>query len=216
MASRNLQSWHPVLGVRPMEKAIDYYVDWLGFRDLGSQNTIAAAGGKDGSMSEPNEARPEEVAAEQDGAAVRFPPPFVPLIALAAGVALHLAWPLALPVGGLLRFGLGVLLVLAGLGAMSAAMGLFREIGQDPKPWVSTPAVITTGIYGFTRNPMYLGMGLLQAGLGVLLANGWVLLLVPATCFVIARIAIRHEEAYLEGKFGSEYTDYKARVRRWI
>jgi protein-S-isoprenylcysteine O-methyltransferase Ste14 len=164
----------------------------------------------------PNGAKPTTAADEQDGAAVRFPPPFVPLIALAVGIALQFPWPFALPLHGLLRYGLGALLLLMGLGAMGAAMGLFREIGQDPKPWVTTPAIVSTGVYGFTRNPMYLAMGLMQAGFGVALANGWVLLLVPVTCFVIARIAIRHEEAYLEGKFGTEYTDYKARVRRWI
>jgi protein-S-isoprenylcysteine O-methyltransferase Ste14 len=163
-----------------------------------------------------NGAKPTTAAGEQDGAAVRFPPPFIPLIALVVGIALQFPWPLALPVHGLLRYGLGALLLLVGLGAMGAAIGLFRQIGQDPKPWVTTPAIVSTGIYRFTRNPMYLGMGLMQAGFGVALANGWLLLLVPVTCFVIARIAIRHEEAYLEGKFGAEYTDYKARVRRWV
>jgi protein-S-isoprenylcysteine O-methyltransferase Ste14 len=163
-----------------------------------------------------NEAKLTTAAGEKDGAAVRFPPPFTPLIALAVGIALQFAWPITLPVHGLLRYGLGAILLLAGLGAMGAAIGLFREIGQDPKPWVTTPAIVSTGIYRFTRNPMYLGMGLMQAGVGVALANGWVLLLVPVTCFVIARIAIRHEEAYLESKFGAEYTDYKARVRRWV
>ena len=167
-------------------------------------------------MTEATEAKPTDATGEEDGAAVRFPPPFVPLIALAVGIALQFAWPLALPVDGLLRYGLSALLLLAGLGAIGAAMGLFREIGQDPKPWVTTPAIVSSGIYGFTRNPMYLGMGLMQAGFSVALANGWVLLLVPVTCFVIARSVIRHEEVYLEGKFGAEYTDYKARVRRWI
>jgi protein-S-isoprenylcysteine O-methyltransferase Ste14 len=163
-----------------------------------------------------NGAKPTTAAGEQDGADVRFPPPFIPLIALVVGIALQFLWPIALSVHGLFRYGVGALLLLAGLGAMGAAIGLFREIGQDPKPWVSTPAIVSTGIYRFTRNPMYVGMGLMQAGFGVALANGWILLLVPVTCFVIARIAIRHEEAYLEGKFGTEYTDYTARVRRWF
>lgn len=152
-----------------------------------------------------------------DGAAVRFPPPFVPLIALAIGVVLHLfVRPLALPIEGAARFGTGILLIGAGLGLMGAAIGLFRRTGQDPKPWVSTPEIITTGIYAFTRNPMYLGMGLLQGGIGLALANGWVLAFVPITWITIYLIAIRHEEAYLEAKFGSTYTDYKKSVRRWL
>jgi protein-S-isoprenylcysteine O-methyltransferase Ste14 len=63
---------------------------------------------------------------------------------------------------------------------------------------------------------MYLSMGLLQGGLGVLLANAWVVLLVPVTWTTIGLIAIRHEEAYLEAKFGAAYVDYKASVRRWL
>jgi protein-S-isoprenylcysteine O-methyltransferase Ste14 len=158
-------------------------------------------------------AKPVATVVEQDGAAVRFPPPFTPLIALAVGAVLQFSWTLTLPVHGQLRYGLGALLLLVGLGAMGAAIGLFREIGQDPKPWVTTPAIVSTGVYRFTRNPMYLGMGLMQVGCGVALANGWVVLLVPVTCFVIAEIAIRHEEAYLEGKFGAEYTDYRVHDR---
>jgi protein-S-isoprenylcysteine O-methyltransferase Ste14 len=152
-----------------------------------------------------------------DGAAVRFPPPLVPLIALALGVLLHgFVWRLPLPVEGTLRWVLGGALVALGVGIMAAANGLFRSTGQDPKPWLSTPEIISTGIYGYTRNPMYLSLGLLQAGLGVLLANAWVVVLAPVACWVIDRTAIRHEEVYLEQKFGSTYAQYKSSVRRWL
>lgn len=152
-----------------------------------------------------------------DGAAVRFPPPFVPLIALALGVSLQV-WilPLRIPLEGALRYGLAIVLLALGVFLMVTAFGLFRATGQDPKPWMSTPEIISTGVYRFTRNPMYLSMGFLQAGIGVALANGWVVLSVPVVWLVIYLIAIRHEEAYLERKFGSAYTDYKASVRRWL
>jgi len=141
----------------------------------------------------------------------------VPLIALVLGVVVDL-WllPLSIPLAGGVRYGVAGLLL--GLGAllMAGAFGLFRKTGQDPKPWESTPEIISTGIYRFTRNPMYVSMGLLQAGIGVALANGWVILLVPVVWVVIYFIAIRHEEAYLEGKFGNVYTEYKESVRRWL
>jgi protein-S-isoprenylcysteine O-methyltransferase Ste14 len=153
----------------------------------------------------------------REGAAVRFPPPFVPLIALALGVVVHLwVWPFSLGVSGVLRYGLGGVLVAAGLGVMAAAMQLFRRTGQDPAPWEKTPEIISTGIYRFTRNPMYLGMGLLQAGIGVALDNAWVVLAVVPVWLTIQLIAIRHEEAYLERQFGQVYLDYKASVRRWL
>jgi protein-S-isoprenylcysteine O-methyltransferase Ste14 len=152
-----------------------------------------------------------------DGAAVRFPPPFVPLAALALGIVIHL-WvlPLRIPLEGVLRYGLAALLLGLGVFLMVGAFGLFRRTGQDPKPWVSTPEIISTGVYRFTRNPMYVSMGLLQAGIGIALANGWVVMLVPVVWVVIYLIAIRYEEAYLEEKFGGLYTQYKASVRRWL
>ena len=153
----------------------------------------------------------------RDGAAVRFPPPLVPLIALALGLGLQCARaPLPIVPAAGLRFAVAFVLVGAGLGLVTPALRLFRVTGQDPTPWETTPAIISTGIYRFTRNPMYLGMGLLQAGIGFGLGNGWVVALVPISWLVIYWIAIRHEEAYLTHKFGAVYQDYKASVRRWL
>ena len=156
------------------------------------------------------------MAEEKDGAAVRFPPPLVPVIALGVGVVAQAVAPLRLPLDGIARYGASAVLIAIGLLLGGSALRLFARTGQDPKPWVSTPEIIATGIYRFTRNPMYLGMGLLQAGIGVALVNGWVVALVPVTWVVIYRIAIRHEEAYLERKFGRAYIDYKKTVRRWL
>lgn len=153
----------------------------------------------------------------KDGAPVRFPPPFVPLVALAIGaLAQHFVRALPLPWGAGLRYPVGALLVAGAAGVIAAAIRLFKSSGQDPKPWKSTPEVIADGIYRWTRNPMYLGMGLMQAGIAVLLDNAWMLALVPMTWAVIYQIAIRHEESYLESKFGAGYTRYKHAVRRWL
>ncbi len=151
------------------------------------------------------------------GAAVRFPPPLVPLIGLVVGFGL--AWgigPLPNPLPGAERFVVGGVLIALGLGLMGLAIGLFRKTGQDPKPWEPAPELIAEGIYRWTRNPMYLAMGLLQAGIGLLAGNVWIVLLVPVTWVVIYLIAIRHEEAYLEERFGAPYLEYKRRVRRWL
>ena len=87
---------------------------------------------------------------------------------------------------------------------------------QDPKPWATTPEIISSGIYRFTRNPMYVGMALVQIAIGIGLANWWVILAVPVSLVLVYLTAIRQEEAYLERKFGSAYTDYKMSVRRWL
>jgi protein-S-isoprenylcysteine O-methyltransferase Ste14 len=154
---------------------------------------------------------------ERDGAAVRFPPPFVYLGAVVLGGLLHgFVCPLPLDLPLTLRIGLTVATALLGVALVAAAIGLFRRSGQDPKPWESTPEIISTGIYRFTRNPMYVGMALLQTSIAIGFANGWILALVPLVLVTIYTIAIRHEEAYLERKFGSTYLEYKRSARRWL
>ena len=153
----------------------------------------------------------------KDGAAVRFPPPFVYLIAVVLGALLQwLFHPLPLELPTTLRIGVAVVAAILGVALVASAFGLFRSIGQDPAPWTSTPEVVTTGIYRVTRNPMYIGMALIQLAIGIGLANGWIVALIPPVLAVIYAIAIRHEEAYLERKFGEGYLVYKRSVRRWL
>jgi len=153
----------------------------------------------------------------QSGAVVRFPPPIVHLIALAAGFGLR--WGLGSlpnPIPGAERFIAAGALIVVGLVLMALAGGLFQKTGQDPRPWEPSPELIVEGIYRWTRNPMYLSMGLLQAGIGLAFANLWIVALVPVTWAAIYLIAIRPEEEYLETRFGTSYVEYKQRVRRWL
>jgi len=154
---------------------------------------------------------------EKDGAAVRIAPPLVYLGGVIVGVAVH-AFVMPLPIGlspGL-RIAVGVAAAVLGLVLMGGAIGLFRRTGQDPKPWESTPEIISTGVYRITRNPMYVGMALLQIAVAVGLANWWIIILVPVVLAIVQATAVRHEEDYLERKFGDEFTRYKASVRRWL
>ena len=154
---------------------------------------------------------------KEEGATVRIPPPLVYLAAVVTGMVLQ-AFVLPLPLGLALAVRIGAAVVTALLGAliMGGAVVLFNCSGQDPKPWTPTPEMISGGVYRFTRNPMYVGMALLQAGIGIGLANGWVVALVPVVLIVVYRTAIRHEEAYLTHEFGDAYLDYKKSVRRWL
>ena len=157
------------------------------------------------------------VASDEDAAAVRFPPPLVYMFAVMAGIGLHeFAVRFALGFGLAARVGAGVVSGTAGLALLAAAAGRFKRSGQDPKPWKVTPEIISTGIYGITRNPMYVAMGLLQLGVGVALDNGWILVLLPAVLGIVYVTAIRHEESYLQAKFGESYERYRGSVRRWI
>lgn len=154
---------------------------------------------------------------DQDGASVRIPPPLVYLAAvIAGGLTGRYLFPLSLDVPRGVRFAAAAVVAAIGFGVMAAAVGLFRRTGQDPKPWKSTPEIISTGVYRITRNPMYVGMALIQAGIGIGWASGWILALVPVVLAVVYAIAVRHEEAYLEETFGDTYLRYKSSVRRWI
>ena len=155
----------------------------------------------------------------RDAAAVRVFPPAIPLAAVLLGVLLNRLWPLdaAWMPAAPLRYWLGgLVMVAANLGLGFTAVRLMRSTGQSENPWKPTTEIVAGGPYRFTRNPMYLQMVLMCAGLGIVLGNAWILLLTPLCAWALFQFVIRHEEAYLERKFGEGYLAYKRRVRRWL
>lgn len=92
----------------------------------------------------------------------------------------------------------------------------FRDASTSIVPVRPSTALVTSGPYQLTRNPMYVGMAFLYAGLALLLGVIWALALLPAVLLAVDRIAIAREESYLEAKFGAEYRAYRDRVRRWL
>ena len=152
---------------------------------------------------------------ESEGAAVRFPPPFVPLIGLVVGLVIQRFIPLSIAGGGV-RWGLGTVLVVAGLALMGLAFGWFRKTGQDPKPWTEAPELIVEGFYRHSRNPMYVALAIGLLAVAARFDNLWLLVSLAAWFPVMVRGVISREERYLEDKFGETYTSYKSRVRRWV
>ena len=154
-----------------------------------------------------------------DAAAVRVFPPAVPLLTILLGVGLGRVWPVdlgfVLPAPG--RYWIGGLIVAGaffGLGLWSVL--LFRASGQNENPWKPTPRIVDRGPFRVTRKPMYLQLLLVCVGVAVMLGNVWILVLTPLGGWVLQRLAILPEEAYLERKFGDTYLAYKRRVRRWL
>jgi protein-S-isoprenylcysteine O-methyltransferase Ste14 len=141
-------------------------------------------------------------------------PPLVLLAACATTGALqrlapwHLGLCPAREVGGLL-LACGVI-----LNALS-----HRELhraGTSVNPLQPTTAIVESGLYGFSRNPIYLGHGALLLGVGALLDSGWVVVALAAWLAVVRVCVIAREERYMAHKFGQAYLAYQARVRRWI
>ncbi|MEM7007978.1 MAG: isoprenylcysteine carboxylmethyltransferase family protein, partial [Thermodesulfobacteriota bacterium] len=77
-------------------------------------------------------------------------------------------------------------------------------------------SIVKTSVYSYTRNPMYLSLVILLIGVSIFLNTLWIAFMVPLFVIVMQKGVIEREEAYLEQKFGNEYTEYKKRVRRWI
>jgi len=157
------------------------------------------------------------MAVKPDSAGVRVPPPFLYLGALLSGLAAD--WFITVSSFGIDRWLLaatGALLFVAGAALMLAAAGLFRRLGTNIPPSQPTTLIATTGPYRWTRNPMYLGMALVYAGLAIGFDAPIALALLPLVLITIQTQVIVREEGYLEAKFGDEYRRYKARVRRWF
>jgi protein-S-isoprenylcysteine O-methyltransferase Ste14 len=159
------------------------------------------------------------MAQQEDAAAVRVFPPAIPLCTVLLGVALARVLPVEVP----LRPSLAVRCWVGGLIVAGAVLflGLWsvllvRGSGQSENPWKPTTQLIERGPFRISRNPMYLQMVVGCIGFAVILWNVWILALTPLCAFLLKRLAIIREEAYLSQKFGEEYAAYRRRVRRWI
>jgi protein-S-isoprenylcysteine O-methyltransferase Ste14 len=151
-----------------------------------------------------------------DHANVVVLPPLLYLGSLAAAVAAQWVVDLPLPFGPALRRPLGAALLVGGIALGVAFARAFARTGQDRNPNTPTPSLITTGLYRYSRNPAYVSLTAIQVGIGLLVDNGWVLVALIPVLGVMHYGVILREEAYLERRFGDEYSRYKARVRRWV
>jgi len=152
-----------------------------------------------------------------DGAVIKVPPPLYMPLAIAVALILEkLVFPLPLnwntPATRIVGWGL----IILGFGMIFSINRQMRAKGTNPNPGTPTTALLTTGIYSITRNPMYLFGGVVVAGACILFNTWWGLPAMILNWVLYYYWAIKPEEAYLEGKFGQEYLDYKKKVRRWI
>ena len=142
-------------------------------------------------------------------------PPLMMLAHLLAAFLLHWLLPLPIAFPKSLEW-TGYVLVFAGLGFAFSAVSQFGKVRTTLDPHGSVSAIVTSGPYRFSRNPIYLGFVLTLIGLPLALGNVWGVVLSPLLMVSLYRLVIKHEEAYLEGKFKDIYSSYKSRVRRWL
>jgi protein-S-isoprenylcysteine O-methyltransferase Ste14 len=163
---------------------------------------------------------PKEVATvtEDDHADMAIKPPFLFVGALFLGCLLTWLYPigpgLAAANGTALAAGLG--LAAAGMVLTALSIRAFARAGTSVAPTQASTTLVTTGPYGITRNPIYIGFVLVYVGFAIVLTSVWLLLLLIPVLFILQRGVVEQEEAYLEGKFGEPYRKYRARVPRWL
>ena len=154
---------------------------------------------------------------QADHAGIRVPPPLIFLGLVVIGPLLDRFLGLApLNIARPVQIVLVLVLVASGLAVVLAAMRRFARAGTRVEPWAPSSAIVSDGIYRFTRNPMYVGMALVMLGLALIIGSPASLVMVIVALLIVDRFVIRREEAYLEAKFGADYLDYRTRVRRWL
>jgi len=149
-------------------------------------------------------------------AQVLIRPPLAWALAVLAGLVLDWLAPLPfLPEdwpAGLL----GAVVFVLALALAIWAIDTMTRAGTNVPTNRPTTAIVESGPYRFTRNPIYLGMFGGLIGLGIAFDNPWLLLLMALFALVIRYGAVDREEAYLERMFGDAYRGYRRRVRRWL
>jgi protein-S-isoprenylcysteine O-methyltransferase Ste14 len=118
--------------------------------------------------------------------------------------------------GGWLLDLLGVALIIAGIGLNVRGSGQFERAGTPVRPGSRGGALVTDGVFSFSRNPMYLGMVAILLGVAIGLGSTWALLAPSMFMGLIQTRFIRMEERILEEEFGAAYVAYRKRVGRWI
>ncbi len=155
------------------------------------------------------------IAEDKRGPGLRFPPPLLLLAAIAG--AWTIDWIIPLPISDSAtpwRAGVAIIAT-ALLIALFASYHFFAE-KTHIEPWHPATTIIRTGIYRFSRNPIYLGFCIAAVGAGLVLNSWWVVASAAPLKFLLQRLVISREESYLERKFGARYIDYRKRVRRWL
>jgi protein-S-isoprenylcysteine O-methyltransferase Ste14 len=145
-------------------------------------------------------------------------PPLLFLGALVLGCVLDRFQALPFPLTGSepVRWIIAGSLILIGVTLAAAGIRNFLRARTPVPTNEPTRALVTTGIHGWTRNPIYLGMFLLYGGIGLAAGSASILLLTLPLAIAIRYGVVAREEAYLERRFGDAYRDYRARVRRWL
>jgi protein-S-isoprenylcysteine O-methyltransferase Ste14 len=149
-----------------------------------------------------------------DNAGVIVRPPVLYVAALAAMLVLRWFW--RLPIFGGVAFWPGLALVALAVGLLIWGRQTLVAGGTNVDPSLPSTAIVTSGPYRFSRNPLYVGLAVVYLGLALALDTWWGIVLLALVLIVMHQGVIQREERYLERKFGDGYRQYRAAVRRYL
>lgn len=155
----------------------------------------------------------------KDTPGVVAPPPLILAVALAIGAVLDRVYPVPIFGAGaadLARYIASGVLIVGGLALMATFLRAFRRHGTNVPTYRPATTLVTDGPYRYTRNPGYVSMFLIFAGIVLAADSLWLALLLIAFAIAIHYGVVAREERYLEARFGDDYRRYRQRVRRWI
>ena len=152
-----------------------------------------------------------------DHPGVRLPPPLIYAAFFLASLLLQKGWPMHTPwLHSALARGLGIACFLFFLACAFPALLRFFRTRNTVVTMKAASSLQTTGIYAFSRNPMYLALFWLYLGLIPFYGHAWTLMLMPLLFIILERYVVRREERYLQRAFGDDYTVYREKVPRWL
>jgi protein-S-isoprenylcysteine O-methyltransferase Ste14 len=148
---------------------------------------------------------------------LKIPPPVVALLVAVAMWGISLATP-SVEVPALVRVVAAIAIASAGVGTAIAGVLAFRRAKTTVNPLKpeTTSSLVTSGVYRFTRNPMYVGLALVLLSWAVFVSSALALLGPLVFVLYINRFQVVPEERVLSSMFGAAYSAYQAKVRRWL
>ena len=111
---------------------------------------------------------------------------------------------------------IGLMIILISFIIIYFSVKSFSYYKEDPNPTTKSDVLITSGIFKYIRNPMYLALTLFQFGLGASLNFIHISLMSFVTIILFHYLIVKREEEYLNTKFGIHYTKYLSKTKRWL
>jgi protein-S-isoprenylcysteine O-methyltransferase Ste14 len=155
------------------------------------------------------------MATSTDKPGVAAPPPLLYGSAFVLVLVFRWFWPMPI-FGHAVALWPGLALLVLGVGIAAWGGRTMHAAGTNVNPALPTTAIVASGPFRFSRNPLYLALTLLYLGLTLAFNTWWGIVVLAPVLIIMHRGVVLREERYLEQKFGEIYRQYRSKVRRYL